>query len=112
MPNPPAPLYQVGRLPQVDETLRALSERAAQLGIHKEYITSLKVILQKLRIEPLVWGDPAYQTHRQGGVVCHAIHAPLIVNYVTFEPEKVVCILKVRPLPGHALEGGSPSGDA
>jgi hypothetical protein len=112
-PTPHDSPYQIDRLPQVDEHLRALGERAARLGILDEYLNALKHAIHRLQAVPLTWGDPAYHTRREGGVVCHAIAPPLVFHYVVFEPERVVCILKVKPLPGHALEteegaGGAP----
>src|SRR5438445_10159125 len=112
-PSPQDSPYQIDRLPQVDEHLRTLGKRAARLGILGEYLTALRHAIDRLQAAPLTWGNPAYHTHREGGMVCHAIAPPLVFHYVVFEPERVVCILKVKPLPGHALEmeegpGGVP----
>ena len=104
MPAPSDPLYQVERVPAVDEQIRVLAQRARKHGMFVDYLAALRHALRKLGTEPLEWRDPAYHTRHQGGVVCHAIHRPLVFRYVVFEQESVSCILSVKALPGHLLE--------
>jgi hypothetical protein len=95
--------YLVDRLPQVDDQIRSLATGAAELGLYDSYLKALNAIVAKLKAEPLTWGDPEYHTRQQGGVVCRALHPPLVVHYVVFEVECVVCILGIKPLPAHPL---------
>jgi hypothetical protein len=82
--------FQVDRLPHVNEQLRTLAKRAARLDIHELYVAALKKAVQQLKTTPLSWGNPAYRTRHQGGVVCHVIVSPLVLHYVVFELEQVV----------------------
>jgi hypothetical protein len=65
---------------------------------------ALETIVAKLETEPLAWGDPEYATKQQGGLVLRGLLFPFIVRYVTFEQQRVVCILKIQVFPGHPLE--------
>ena len=60
--------------------------------------------MAKLETEPLEWGDPEYATRKGGGLVLHGILFPFIVQYVAFQEQPVVCILKIRVFPRHPLE--------
>jgi hypothetical protein len=96
--------YTVDRLASVTVDIRHFVERAKRLGMAAEVLDSLEAIVAKLETMPLKWGDPEYATKQAGGLVLHALHAPFVVRYVTFEQQRVVCILKLRILPGHPLE--------
>jgi hypothetical protein len=98
------PACRVDRLPVVDEQLRTLAAKAGAMGIRREYLRALHFVLERLRSRPMEWGDPGHRTRKQGGWVCHGICRPLVVHYVVFEPERVFCILKTKPLSGSHLE--------
>jgi hypothetical protein len=103
MAESPGPGHVVDRVSQVDEQIRLLAARAAKLGLYDSYLGAIRTVLAKLKADTLTWGDPEYHTHQQGGVVCHALHPPLVIYYVVFEVERVVCILSIKPFPGHPL---------
>jgi hypothetical protein len=103
MADRPTPPYRVDRLSQVTAQVRFLADKANRLGLGGVYVAALKQILEKLQTEPLAWADPEYHTIHEGGTVCHAIQSPLLVRYVVYEPERVVCILALVALPGHPL---------
>src|SRR2546423_557284 len=96
--------YAVDRLPDVTVQIRRLVGRAKQLGIGPAVLDALETIVAKLETMPLAWGDPEYATKQAGGLVLHGLLFPFIVQYVTFEQQRVVCILKIRVFPGHPLE--------
>ena len=96
--------YTVDRLPGVTLQIRRLVGRAKQLGIGPQVLDTLETIVQKLETMPLEWGDPEYATKQGGGLVLHGVQSPFIVQYVTFEQQRVVCILKLRVFPRHPLE--------
>lgn len=104
IPQPPEP-FTVDRLPEVTIYIRQLVARAKELGIGREVIDALVAMVGKLEIMPLEWGDPEYVTKHGGGLVLHGILFPFIVQYVTFQQQRVVCILKIRVFPRHPLEG-------
>jgi hypothetical protein len=96
--------YRVDRLAEVDSQIRALVAKAATLGNRRQVIDALKAVYERLETDPFGWGDPEYRTQKEGGCVCHGIRAPLVVHYAVFEPERVVVILKIKPLPGSELK--------
>lgn len=62
-------------------------------------VDALEETLNKLRNAPLDFGDPLYRTRKEGGVVCHGLCWPMSVQFVVYEAEQVVCILKVKRVP-------------
>src|SRR5205823_701742 len=96
--------YSVDRLPAVTVAIRRLVERAKQLGMGPLVLNALETIVAKLETMPLEWGDPEYVTKQGGGLVLHGLLFPFIVQYVAFEQQRVVCILKLRVFPRHPLE--------
>jgi len=98
------PEYRLDRVPEVNQQIRDLVAKATPLGTKQQLLDALKEIVAKLTSQPLDWGDPDYNTKKPGGQVCHAILEPLIVHYVVFESDRVVILLKIKPLPGSSLE--------
>lgn len=96
--------FTVDRLPDVTVEIRRLVGRARELGTANTVLDALENIVEKLETVPLEWGDPEYRTRQAGGLVLRGLLSPFIVRYVTFEQERVVCILKIRVVPGHPLE--------
>ena len=83
--------------------LSRLVGRAKQLDMAPQVFDALQRIVEKLETVPLEWGDPEYSTKQAGGLVLHGLQFPFIVQYVTFQQQRVVCILKIRVFPGHPL---------
>jgi hypothetical protein len=92
-------LYDVHHMPAVGQQIRDLAKRAAAHGSKAVLVSVLKRILEKLRSEPSVWGDPEYNLRKPGGCVYHGILEPLQVQYAVFEPEKIIYLMNVRTLP-------------
>lgn len=97
-------LYRVARTSPVNEQIRALAKKAVSAGIDQEFFRAMREVVEQLQTRPLEWGDPERRTRKKGGWVCHGVRPPVIVYYVVYEPERAVCILRVRPLPGSPLE--------
>ncbi len=83
---------------------RELGRKAAKLDIRGVYLDTMLEVLRRLTTEPLEWGDPEGRTRKKGGMYCHGVLPPLIVNFVVYEEEKVVLIWQVRPVPGSLLD--------
>ncbi|MCI0741809.1 MAG: hypothetical protein L0Y72_22475 [Gemmataceae bacterium] len=94
----PKPHYRVDQLAKVNANVRAMLDQATTAEWKSQIAASVNEIVRRLETDPLEWGDPEYRTKKAGGVVCHGIHAPLLVQYVVFDVEKVVCILDVKAL--------------
>jgi hypothetical protein len=95
--------FEISQLQEVTQSLRELGKKAEERGIKREFRDSLKTIMLELQTNPLEWGDPEYHPHKKGSTVCHKICGPLFIQYVVFEIEKKVMILKVIPFPKSSL---------
>jgi hypothetical protein len=98
MENDPSPAFTVDRLPVVNEQIRKGAELADVHGSRKEYLEALRTMLQELQSHPIEWGEPRYNTKKQGGVVCQRIHRLLIVHYAVYQDERRVLILDLQVL--------------
>jgi hypothetical protein len=58
MAESPGVGYVVDRVSQVDEQIRSLAARAAELGLYNSYLEAMRAVLAKLKTEPLTRGDP------------------------------------------------------
>jgi hypothetical protein len=96
--------HTVAYMPEVTVEMRRLVVRGKQLGIGSAIVDALLTIVRKLQTMPLEWGDPLYATKQTGGLVLRGFFSPLFVEYVAFEQERVVCMLKIHVFPGHPLE--------
>jgi hypothetical protein len=104
MPSGQDPVFVVDRLPQVSARIRELARKAKVRGFLREYLKSLRIVLEKLERDPVSWGDPEYHATTKGSIVCHGVHGPLYVQYVVFELERVVMILQIKAMPNSELE--------
>src|SRR5712671_3481048 len=98
MSHPSNGPFTVDRLATVDRQVEQLVGQAKTTGARLEIISLLRRIYRELQERPLQFGDPAYHTKKEGGVVCHRVIAPIVIHFVIFEIDKVVCILKIAAL--------------
>ena len=98
------PRYELDRASEVDRQVRDLAARAVALGMREQFFAALKTVIRRLEQDPADWGDPERLTRRPGGMVYHANSPPLLVRYIVYQPERVVCLLSVRAMPGSWLE--------
>ena len=96
--------FAIGQLPIVLSQVRTLAQKAMATGALRELRTAVVAMIEELRTRPLQWDDPESHPRKQGSLVCHGIVSPLFVRYVVYEPERVVIVLEIRPLPGSGLE--------
>jgi hypothetical protein len=92
--------YRVGRNAAVDEQIKSLAATARKLGIFKLYQDALLKIVELLTNAPLDFGDPDYHTKLPGGIICHAVHQPLLVRFAVFEDQQIVQILEIKAFSG------------
>jgi hypothetical protein len=103
MAENPSPHYLVDRVGKVVGQVRDLLHRSSALGIRADVELAWTGLLKQLRENPGGWGDPLWSTKLAGGTVHRGIFIPLVVRFVIYEPQRIVWILDVQPLPGHAL---------
>lgn len=92
--------YRVGRNSSVNTAITSLATQAKRLGFSSLYEDALLKIHEQLTNQPLEWGDPEYRMVSVNGVVCHAVHQPLLVRFAVFEALQIVQILEIKPFPG------------
>jgi hypothetical protein len=80
--------YHVFQRTGVNDRIQAHLARAASPDVRAKALSFLEDIVARLRTDPLEWGDPEYNTIKQGGVVCHGIAGPFFVHFVVFEDEE------------------------
>ncbi len=90
--------YVIGRFAGIDDKIHVLAGKAKELGFRKAYRSALLQIMANLRTRPLEWGDPEYNTKKEGGVICHGIVHPVLVRFSVHEPEQTVLIFDVQLL--------------
>jgi hypothetical protein len=88
----------VSHLAPVAHEIRALKASAAAAGLQEEFAAALQKMASKLQTEPLTWGDPEYHLKKPGGVVYHAVIAPVLVRYAVYETERQVVVLRITPV--------------
>ncbi len=86
------PYYKVSSSGAVNETIIRLHEQAAMAGRGKELLAALRQIYERLRRDPLIFGEPLYRLPalnlqvRQGGisfvVVEYGVHEELPFVFV------------------------------
>jgi hypothetical protein len=59
--------YQVDRVPDVDEQIRALAKKAGRAGRKQQLLVALKTALHQLKTRPADWGDPERRTRKKTG---------------------------------------------
>jgi hypothetical protein len=80
--------------------LRRWADEANTMGKVSEFLAALKYINEKVKTEPLEWGDPQHRAPSAGFVVCHGMHKLLHVYYAVHEESRTVWVKEIRPLPG------------
>jgi hypothetical protein len=90
--------YKIEYMGPVKAQIRDLVLKASALNKQQEVLDALRIIVHQLRTRPLEWGEPKHRTRHPGGLVCLGIRRPLRVRFVTYDAEKVVCLLEVRAL--------------
>jgi hypothetical protein len=97
------PKFKVGHVTKAKEQVTELLDRAVAAGIAKDVAAALTSAMGFLESSPLVWGEPHYHTHLQGGTVRSAVHEGLAFEYVVYEHQRIVLLLAVIPLGNHPL---------
>lgn len=87
-----SPFYKVTSSGAVNETIIRLHEQAAKAGRGKEFLAALRQIYERLRRDPMVFGEPLFRLPalklqiRQGGisfvVVDYGVHEELLTVFV------------------------------
>jgi hypothetical protein len=83
---------------QTKALLKQQHREAAGAGKGKRFLTSLRHILERLRQDPLAFGDPLYRLPALKLLVCQAAVLPIVVDFAVHEERPLVFIRRFRVL--------------
>jgi hypothetical protein len=72
--------------------LEQLSAQARQAGTGPQFLAALREIGERLRKDPLGFGEPRYRLPALRLLVCKGIVAPLVVDFAVHEDRPLVFI--------------------
>lgn len=100
MPSGNGTVYRVNQLPAAENQLLELALRAVQQGSFEKFVQAVSRAWNIMGTRPATWGEPTYHPKKLGSEVRHSAVGGLMFEYVVFDPEHVVIVLNVKPLPG------------
>lgn len=77
--------YQVGTFAGGEKKMRALRDLADLAGFRQAYLDALDCMIERLQDDPKSLGDPLHRTKLGGGMVFHALTAPIGVRYAVYD---------------------------
>jgi hypothetical protein len=72
--------------------LAQLNMQARQAGIGQQFLAALREIGERLRKDPLNFGEPLYRLPALRLLVCQGARSPLLVDFVVHEDRPLVFI--------------------
>lgn len=96
--NGPPLVYKVRMSEQTKAKLKQHQQEAALAGIGEQFLSALRVIAERLRLDPLAFGEPQYRFPALRLLVCQAVVAPLVVYYAVHEDQPLVFIRAFKVL--------------
>jgi hypothetical protein len=85
-------VYNVRLSEQNKQKLREHYLEAAQAGTGQRFLSALRRILDRLRTDPLTFGEPSYRLPALQLMVRQAVIAPIIVDYAVHDEQPIVFI--------------------
>lgn len=89
------PVYRITRVPRVNRQIQDLAQAPEWKHAKSLLATALQDILQRLRFDPIGFGERVFPTKKPGGAVYTAAVKPVSVTYAAFPKEKLVILLDV-----------------
>jgi hypothetical protein len=94
------PYYGVHCSKATLDSIKLLHNKASDLDIGEQFVDAIRTINERLRYEPIRFGEPLYHLPTKEGLVCLGSVAPLAVRYAVYEDKRLVFILRVWLLTG------------
>lgn len=104
MASRPGPSYKISVSERELQKLENWLAWAKEVGIRDTYLSVLEALEEKLRSQPLQWGDPQYRLHGLGLLMMRGIEDFLQVNYGVDETRRIVYVSEFKLLPWNPLE--------
>jgi hypothetical protein len=96
--NGPPAVYAVKVSEQLKDTIRRLHEQAAQRGRGQQFLAALRAIHDRLRSDPLRFGEPLFRLPALKLLVFQVIVSPVVVDYAVHEEKRLVLVKGVNVL--------------
>jgi hypothetical protein len=77
---------------QTKAALKDLHLQARAAGRSKRFLASVKEILERLRADPVTFGEPLYRLPTLKLLVCHGLVSFVVVDYAVHEEKPLVFI--------------------
>lgn len=84
--------------------VRALGETATRRGLLPQFLAAIRVVLERLAVDPLAWGDPYSHLEFLGLQLYHRSCPPLNIFYAVDPLRRIVYIKDIDPLAGYGLD--------
>jgi hypothetical protein len=84
--------YNVSMSQQTRAVLKYLHSQAAQGGTASEFLAALRQIIERLRTDPVTFGEPQYRLPALQLLVRQGVVSPLIVEYAVHDEQPIVFI--------------------
>jgi hypothetical protein len=98
-PSREAP-YEVHWSRAIKQVLRQLHQQAVAGGIEEQFLYAMRTLVERLRSDPLGFGEPCYQLQQLKLEVRSGIIAPLFVSFGVQKDKHLVFVKEVQLLPG------------
>jgi hypothetical protein len=90
--------YAVTMSEQTKAVLKSLHAQQAAAGVGQKFLVALRQITQRLRSDPMTFGEPLYHLPALKLVVRQGVIAPLVVDYAVHEEQHHVFIRDFKVL--------------
>lgn len=97
--NPPDPGFNVSMSGATRERLDRLHARAAADGRRAEFLASLQTILERLRDEPVSFGEELYDLHALRLTIKLGVVLPVVVEFGVYPDRRLVIVREFRYVP-------------
>ena len=102
-PSEPAWTIEAIRDSQLRACLKRWAAEALASGTGPSYQAAIAEMRRGLTTDPLVWGDPLFESPALGTTTLHRGVSPLHVTYAVNPVERVVWVLNIQPYNGSGL---------
>ncbi len=90
--------YDVQLTPRTKLRLKELFQEATAKGKGERFLAAFRTIINRLKEDPLGFGDPSYRLPALNMIVCRAGVPPIVVYYSVQEDRPVVLVRELKTL--------------
>jgi hypothetical protein len=90
--------YKVTHSALTGQEIKRLHQRAAQEGRGKQFVSALRAIYERLKNDPVNFGEPIFRLPALKLIVYQAGVSPVMVDYAVHEERRLVILRVLRLL--------------